>query len=203
MNTKTFTMGGRIAVAGMVALLSLGIGTGRAGAGTPVACTIEMDPTEIFINAQDTTAAAGELTSTYTGSWSLGDNVYAWISVNDGAPVYDGGGPRDQEQVFTFPFTAAGIVDLIAQGLGSEPAYGEYTVRLELHYVRTELLSLPAGVAPPYDVEDLLCVEEFYVTWSESELPETGTDVVTMWTWTAALLGLGTVSVLVASRRRA
>ncbi len=203
MNTKTFAMGGRLAVAGMVAVLSLGIGAGQAGAGTPVACTIEMDPTEIFINAQDTTAPAGELTSTYTGSWSLGDNVYAWISVNDGDPVSDNGGPRDQEQVFTFPFTAAGIVDLIAHGLGSEPAYGEYRVRLELHYMRTEPLSMPAGLIPPYDAANLLCYEEFSVTWSESELPETGTDTGMMVAWTAALLGVGAVSVLAASRRRA
>jgi len=200
MKSPRFLIRGSVAVA-LVGLV-LASATGQAGAGTPVACTVEMVPTEIFINAGDTTAPAGDLTTNYTGSWSIADAVGAWLSVNGAAPVFDGTVVRAESGSETFSFSTELLVAFLASILGEQPAYGEYDVRIELHhYVAVDPLLAPAGLTPPYDSNEMLCFGEFTVTWSESELPETGSDAAAMWAWAAALAGLGAASLLAASRR--
>ena len=192
----------------MVGLL---VTPGGAQAQSPAACTATATPSSVTVDAnEDLTASSAAFTLSYSGdTWpdvdvegSLVPGVYVWMGVE--AP----NSPDLSPFVAPLPLTILSdnasvtyeqLVEIIAGALGVDPSAldsGSYSISYDFSTSGDSLVRV-CGVT-----WDITFVAEGD-TLPDDDLPETGASTATMWAWATALLGMGAVSVLAASRRRA
>ena len=154
------------------------------------ACSIEFSTTDFTVYADAPDQVHGTAQLLFPGDWSTAAD---WFSVDDGAPVsLPGEGPIQPE--FSFDIRAENIVPPI-EIYGVELRDGE-TYDVTVWYTNIVSGSFVEG--------EMLCTVSYSVTYFESSpLPDTGSSSLSTALWATALLGMGAVSVLAASRRRA
>ena len=190
MRVSRFLLRSCVAATALVSIGALTASTASAGP-TPT-CTAEFTPAEFTIYLDDLEAVVTEQSTVFAGGWGSYDSPQGWYRIDDGTPVAL---PTEVSDGATdVPIIAGNLVSLLAGFLTYEPADGD-TITLTVW--------VTVDPSPTFDENNMQCSAVAEITFeASSPLPDTGTDA-TLWTWAASLAGLGAVSVLAASRRRA